>query len=98
MGTRPENTVAGIEAALADGVDAIECDVRATADGVPVLMHDASLDRATGDPRLVSEVTAADLAANVRVRDPFGRLDPQLVPTLAEALARVGGRATLAIE
>jgi glycerophosphoryl diester phosphodiesterase len=98
MGTCPENTLAGIDAALADGVDAIECDVRATADGVVALMHDAPLERTTGDPRLLAEVAAADIAANVRVRDPFGRLEPQPVPTLAEALDRVGGRATLVIE
>ena len=98
MGTCPENSLAGIEAALADGVDAIECDVRATADGSPVLMHDATLERTTGDSRLLSEVTGADLASNVRVRDPFGRLKPQRVPTLAEALTRVEGRTTLVIE
>jgi glycerophosphoryl diester phosphodiesterase len=98
MGTCPENALAGIDAALASGVDAIECDVRATSDGVLVLLHDATLERTTGDSRPLASVTAASLAASVRVRDPFERLDPQPVPTLAEALARVNGRAVLAIE
>lgn len=98
MGTCPENTLAGIDAALADGVDAIECDVRATADGVVVLLHDETLGHTTGDPRPLADVVAADLEASVRVRDPFGRLEPQPVPTLAEALARIDGRAILAIE
>ena len=39
-GTMPENTLAGIDAALAIGVDGIELDVRATSDGVVVLSHD----------------------------------------------------------
>ncbi len=30
MGTMPENTLAGIDAAIADGVDGVEIDVRAT--------------------------------------------------------------------
>jgi len=97
-GSCPENTLAGIDAALAEGVDAIECDVRATADGVVVLMHDASLQRTTGDLRLLSEVTSVELASMVRVRDPLGGLATQPVPTLAEALARVAGRAILVIE
>ncbi|MEZ4502795.1 MAG: glycerophosphodiester phosphodiesterase [Dehalococcoidia bacterium] len=97
MGECPENTLAGIEVALAQHVDAIEIDVRATADGVPVLMHDASLARTTGLDRPLSDLTLADLDA-VRVVDPHGCLEPQRVPTLDEALAAIGGRALLCIE
>ncbi|MFL7810718.1 MAG: glycerophosphodiester phosphodiesterase, partial [Anaerolineae bacterium] len=43
----PENTWAGFDLALALGVDAIETDVRATRDGVLVLLHDERLDRTT---------------------------------------------------
>ncbi|GAG26499.1 unnamed protein product, partial [marine sediment metagenome] len=46
-GHAPENTLAGIRAALEMGADAIEVDVQASADGVPVLMHDLTVDRAT---------------------------------------------------
>ncbi len=86
MGLCPENTIAGIEAAITSGVDGVEIDVRATRDGVPVLMHDASLDRTTGDPRDVEAVTLEELRA-VRVLDPHGDLGPQPIPTFAEALA-----------
>ena len=46
-GHAPENTLAGIRKALGFGVDAIEIDVQASADGVPVLMHDLTVDRTT---------------------------------------------------
>ena len=85
MGLRPENTIVGIEAAIASGVDGVEIDVRATRDGVVVLMHDASLARTTGDPRGVEEVTLDELRA-LRVLDPHGDAGPQPVPTFAEAL------------
>ncbi len=86
MGLCPENTIVGIEAAIASGVDGVEIDVRATRDGVPVLMHDASLERTTGDPRDVEAVTLEELRA-VRVLDPHGDLGPQPIPTFTEALA-----------
>ena len=41
-GHAPENTLAGVRAALDLGADAIEIDVRCTSDGVPVLLHDAT--------------------------------------------------------
>lgn len=43
----PENSLAAIEQAIALGVDIIEIDVRNTADGVPVILHDQRLDRTT---------------------------------------------------
>jgi glycerophosphoryl diester phosphodiesterase len=43
----PENTVAAFRAALTAGVDEIEFDVQLTSDGVPVVLHDATLDRTT---------------------------------------------------
>jgi glycerophosphoryl diester phosphodiesterase len=46
-GLAPENTLEGIEAALAAGADAVEIDVRITDDGVPILLHDENLDRTT---------------------------------------------------
>lgn len=96
-GTMPENTIVGVEAAIAAGADGIEIDVRATADGVVVLHHDATLERTTGDPREVSAVTLDDLQA-VRVQPLHQVREPQPVPTLAEALHTIGGRAILVIE
>ena len=47
-GLAPENTMAAFALAIEQGADAIELDVRLTADRVPVVLHDATLDRTTG--------------------------------------------------
>ncbi len=97
MGTCPENTLAGIHAAIAAGVDGIEVDVRAARDGTPMLLHDAVLSRSTGDPRLLAEVTPA-AARYLRVRQPDGSAGDEGVPTLAAALEAVAGQCLLVLE
>jgi glycerophosphoryl diester phosphodiesterase len=52
----PENTRASFDAALALGVDAVETDVRATGDGLLVLLHDRTLDRTTDGVGPVADV------------------------------------------
>lgn len=70
----PENTLAAFAAALAlPGVDGLELDVRGSADGIAVVIHDASLARVQGQRIRASRLTAAELAA-------FG------VPRLSEVL------------
>jgi glycerophosphoryl diester phosphodiesterase len=96
-GDAPENTIAGIEAAVRDGSAAVEVDVRATRDGALVLMHDRTLQRTTGDARPLTEVTLDDLRA-LRVTDPHGQVEPQPVPTLEEALAALDGRCAIVID
>ncbi|MDN6387340.1 MAG: glycerophosphodiester phosphodiesterase, partial [Corynebacterium sp.] len=44
-GYRPELTLAAYELAVELGADGLEGDVRLTADGVPVVIHDATVDR-----------------------------------------------------
>jgi glycerophosphoryl diester phosphodiesterase len=46
-GVAPENTMAAFRAAVASGARWIETDVKLTHDGVPILMHDETLDRTT---------------------------------------------------
>jgi glycerophosphoryl diester phosphodiesterase len=62
-GLRPENTLAAFEHAIALGVDAVECDVRLSRDGVPVLIHDERVDRTTHAAGPVSAFTAAELGS-----------------------------------
>jgi glycerophosphoryl diester phosphodiesterase len=57
----PENTLAAFALAMAGGADGIEFDVRLARDGVPVVIHDASLKRTGSIDRLVGEMTAAEL-------------------------------------
>jgi glycerophosphoryl diester phosphodiesterase len=61
-----ENTAEAFGRAVALGYRYVETDVHATADGVPVIFHDATLARVTGSPGSVASMTWADLAA-VRV-------------------------------
>jgi len=90
-GRLPENTLAAFRGAIEDGADGVEVDVRATADGVPVLLHDRELSRTTTGSGAIDEIAAADLAAiQARAGEP--------VPTLAEALAVAGDRLRLDIE
>jgi glycerophosphoryl diester phosphodiesterase len=88
---RPENTIAAFEAAVAAGFG-IELDVRLSADGLPVVFHDATLARLCGDGRRLSALTAAEL-----FRTPVAGSD-QTVPTLAAVLSLVGGRTPLMVD
>lgn len=60
-GEAPENTLAAFELAARQGADGIELDVHLTADGVPVIMHDARLDRTTSGTGRVGGETLASL-------------------------------------
>ena len=59
----PENTMAAIDNGLALGADGLEIDVQLSADGVPVVIHDRTLDRTTDRTGPVQALTAAELAA-----------------------------------
>ncbi|WP_372349445.1 glycerophosphodiester phosphodiesterase [Streptomyces sp. KL116D] len=71
-----ENTLPSLRSALERGADAVEIDVRLTRDGVPVLLHDASLKRLWEQDRPLSALSS----------DEVRGLTGGGVPTLAEAL------------
>jgi glycerophosphoryl diester phosphodiesterase len=87
-------------AALDVGADGFELDVRLSADGVPVVIHDASLLRTTGLRGRVAERTAAELAEIVpRARSIAGNGGQAGVPTLDEPLDLAAARgATVYVE
>lgn len=58
---QPEHTLAAYERAIADGADALECDVRLTADGRLVCLHDRRVDRTSDGRGAVSSLTLAQL-------------------------------------
>src|SRR4029450_2845604 len=58
----PENTMPAIENGMSPGSDGLEIDVHLSADGIPVVIHDPTLDRTTDRTGPVSALTAADLA------------------------------------
>ncbi|MCX6538722.1 MAG: glycerophosphodiester phosphodiesterase [Acidobacteria bacterium] len=59
----PENTMPAFDNGLACGADGIECDVHLSRDGVPMIMHDPTVDRTTNGTGAVVDLTAAELAA-----------------------------------
>ncbi|MEU6668269.1 glycerophosphodiester phosphodiesterase [Streptomyces sp. NPDC046727] len=75
-----ENTLGSLRSALGQGADAVEFDVRLTRDGVPVLLHDETLQRLWDVARPLRALSAEELRG----------LTAGGVPTLAEALAATG--------
>jgi glycerophosphoryl diester phosphodiesterase len=82
---QPENTIPAFEAAIDAGADAVEFDVRMTADGHAVVMHDPDVSRTTEGTGLVSEMTLEEIRK-------LG------VPTLEETLECLASRAAVDIE
>ncbi len=97
---RPENTLAAFASALELGVELVELDVQLTRDGQVVVIHDSTLDRTTSGRGRIAEMTLADVrAVSAGFPAEFGSTYAgERVPTLAEALALLRGRARVLIE
>ena len=87
----PENSLAAFAAAIDRGAG-IECDLRLTADGVPMVFHDRDATRLCGSPLLLSRSRSADLA-RLRLTDTA-----EPIPTLAGLLDLVACRVPLLLE
>src|SRR5438093_7783079 len=93
-GWAPENTMAAFDLAVRQGADAFELDVRLTGDGVPVVLHDPTLDRTTDRAGPLAGLSLDDLRradAGARFSSDGGRTFPYrnagvTVPPLAEVL------------
>ncbi|XP_075996662.1 glycerophosphodiester phosphodiesterase 1-like isoform X2 [Genypterus blacodes] len=84
----PENTLAAIREAGRNGATAVELDLSFTADGVPVLMHDETVDRTTNGSGTLNrlqfvQLRRMDASARHRLN---GRFSGEKVPTLQEAV------------
>lgn len=97
---RPENTLASFASALEVGADVVELDVQLSADGHVVVLHDGSVDRTTDGRGAVGEMTLAELRRlSAGYPERFGdAFRGERIPTLAEALALLKGRARVLIE
>lgn len=73
-----ENSFAAIAAAHAAGVTYVESDCHLTADGHVVLFHDDTLERVTGDPRAVADVTLRELEQQMAGRGGIASLEQAL--------------------
>ncbi len=94
----PENTLASFRRAWEEGADAVEMDVRLTADGAVVVIHDETVDRTTDGHGAVAEMTLAEL----RRLDAGRWFDPayagEHIPTLEEVLDWARGKIAMLIE
>lgn len=97
-GLAPENTIPSFELAVSQGVDAVETDVHLSADGVPVCIHDETVDRTTDGKGAVAGFTVAELRqldARGRFRESYAEAR---IPTLDEVARWARGRTRLVVE
>lgn len=91
----PENTMLAFYLGLTMGANGIETDIHVTKDGIPVLFHDDTLARTTGQPGSVEDYTLSELQ-NFLVRK--GELEDR-IPTFEDFLQHFAFRdITFAIE
>jgi glycerophosphoryl diester phosphodiesterase len=94
----PENTLAAITAAIHEGADYAEVDVRFTADGHAVLVHDKDLFRVAGVARNVADLPYERIAS-LDVGSWFSpRFREERIPLLVDVVALCKGRIRLNIE
>lgn len=92
----PENSLAAIEAAIKQGVDIVEIDVKVSSDGIPFLMHDQTIDRTTngkGDAEGFTFQALSRLQLKHR-----GKQTSYHIPTLEEALQLAKGKIVLDLD
>jgi glycerophosphoryl diester phosphodiesterase len=90
--SKPENTIVALRAAIEAGAPIVEFDLQLTADGVPVLLHDATFARTGGSSWDVRDIPLAQ-ACTLGVGYPtkFGtQFADQQLETLAEAVSALG--------
>ena len=84
----PENTIAAFQAAVEEGADVVELDVRLTEDAIPVVFHDPDVTSTTDGTGYVHQLTLAEVK---RLDASPGEHERHEVPTLAEALDAIRG-------
>jgi len=110
----PENTLLAFEYAIRHGADVIEIDVRQSADGEFVVMHDSTVERTTDGLGYVADLTLGELKQMLIKSDELVlstfdqfeiRYDPGLpvpgdltIPTFSEAVEFIDGRAIVYVD
>ena len=99
-----ENTLAAFELAVKAGAHFIEFDLRTSADGIPVVLHDPTIDRTSNGTGKPSEHTLAELKKlnfsywhhGERHSDPL--YEHEEIPTFEEVLKKFRGKACMNIQ
>lgn len=90
-GGAPENSLAAFDSACRAGFG-VELDVRLSSDGAPMVFHDDSLERLTGEAGAIETMTARELCELPLLGGA------ERIPSLEQTLERVAGRAMLLVE
>jgi len=94
----PENTLAAFELALAQGADGIELDVKLSADGHVVVIHDSTVDRTTGAHGKVKDLSLAELRALNAGSFFSSNFSTEKIPMLEEVFETFGKRVFINVE
>jgi glycerophosphoryl diester phosphodiesterase len=94
----PENTLAAFALALAQNADAIELDVKLSADGRVVVIHDATVDRTTGSRGRVKDLTFAQLRSLDAGSFFSEKYRGEKIPSLEEIFEATGKRTFINVE
>lgn len=94
----PENTLTAFEEAITAGVDRIEMDLRLSADGHPVIIHDDSINRTTDKKGAVSAMTLKELKALDAGSWKSPKFKGLTVPTLEEVFSIAKGNCFVNID
>lgn len=97
-GAAPENTLASVRRAVADGADWVEIDVQESRDGHVVVIHDSDFMKLAGNPLKVWDGDLAEIQ-DIDVGGWFGEeFGGERVPTLGQVLEEIKGHSKLVIE
>lgn len=94
----PENTTAAFELALQQGADALELDTMLSADGIPVVVHDRTVDRTTNGSGKVDRINASDLRKLDAGSSFSSKYSNERIPLLEEVFVSFRNRALINVE
>jgi glycerophosphoryl diester phosphodiesterase len=79
----PENSIASINRAIESEIPIVEIDIRLSKDGIPILMHDKSIDRTTNGKGELEDFTVKELKTYF-LKKANGQISIETIPTLEE--------------
>jgi glycerophosphoryl diester phosphodiesterase len=94
----PENTLVAFNLAAELGADAVELDVKLSKDGLPIVIHDETVDRTTDAKGKVKDFTLADFKQMDAGSWKDSKYAGERIPTLAEVFDSVGSRLWINVE
>ena len=97
-GHAPPDTLAGVRKAIELGADAVEVDVRVSAEGVPVVIHDDTVDSTTDGTGNIHLIPLKEIGKlNAAAHYPAWP-EREIVPTLEQVVREVRGEALLVLD